>query len=140
MDKQVIITDNELSIQHVMRTVDTSYQTYRVQIELVKDKDLRSTTQNSAMHVYFTLLAKELNDAGLDVKTVLESKSVGIDWTPESVKELLWRPLQKAVTGKESSAKILVDDVSKIFKHLSGHLLHLFGIFVPFPKKKDKNE
>lgn len=66
-----------------------------------------------------------------------------IDWTPELVKELLWRTAQKAITGKDSTTQLdKVEDINIIYEHLNRHLGQLFGIHVPFPHdaKKKENE
>lgn len=49
------------------------------------DKPVRTITQNSAIHKYFSMLAESLNNAGLDVLTVLDS-DIEIEWTGELVK------------------------------------------------------
>lgn len=36
------------------------------------DKRERTLTQNRAIHLWFTMLADALNDAGLDMRTVLK--------------------------------------------------------------------
>lgn len=48
------------------------------------DKPVRTITQNKAIHKYFDMLSESLNNAGLDVLTVLDS-NIEIEWTNELV-------------------------------------------------------
>lgn len=52
---------------------------------MTQDKPVRTPKQNGSMHKYFTMLAESLNNAGLDVLTVLNSE-VEIEWTSELIK------------------------------------------------------
>jgi len=84
------------------------------------------------MHKYFTMLADELNEAGLDMKTVLKPE-VDIPWTPESVKNHLWRPVQDAMFDKESTTELTTKDLTQVYETLTRHLGEKFGTFVRFP-------
>ncbi len=108
--------------------------------EFHRETGIRTDNQNRALHLYFTHLAHELNSAGLDMKKVLKPH-VDISWTTESVKEYLWRPVQKAVTGKISTKELdKVSDINEIFDHLSRHLGEKFGIHVSFPHDPNKQK
>lgn len=92
----------------------------------------RTPLQNKALHLYFTLLATELNDAGLDMKKVLKP-SVDISWTKENIKEYLWRPIQEALKLKKSTTELTTAEVSQIWEVLNRHLGEKFGIHQVFP-------
>lgn len=93
----------------------------------------RTGQQNRALHVFFTLLAYELNEAGLSVQLVLKQK-MELNWTPSMVKEMLWRPAQKAILKKKSTTQLRKqEDIDLIYDHLNRHLSEKFGISVPFP-------
>ena len=64
-------------------------------------KDKRSIKQNSAIHLYFTQLAEALNNAGYSVTKVMKHDAE-IPWSPNLVKELLWRQVQEIMTDIES--------------------------------------
>lgn len=93
----------------------------------------RTNKQNAAMHVYFELVAEALNDSGYDMQKVLELKTVSIPWNKELVKETLWRPIQEAMTGKESTTEISTVEPSDIYLVLHRHLAEKLGIDVPWP-------
>jgi len=92
----------------------------------------RTEQQNKALHLFFEHLAIELNLAGLPIKKVLE-KSVDIDWSAESCKEILWKPIQKAVLNKSSTTELdKIAEIDLVWEHLNRFLAE-FGVFVPFP-------
>lgn len=83
--------------------------------------------------MYFSLLAQELNEAGLTAQLVLKEK-MELNWTSEMIKELLWRPAQKAITKKRSTTQLNKQkEIDVIYDHLTRHLGEKFGIHVPFP-------
>lgn len=93
----------------------------------------RTGQQNRALHLYFTLLAKELNEAGYSVQLVLKEK-MELDWDAEKVKELLWRPAQKAILKKKSTTQLeKQQDIDVVFEHLNRFVSEKFGVAVQFP-------
>lgn len=96
----------------------------------------RTTAQNNALHVYCRLLGEALNDAGLDMKAVMKPTH-DIKWTTELVKEHLWKPMQKYVTDNESTSDASSEDYDLTHKHLSQILSEKFGVYVPFPSRKE---
>jgi len=92
----------------------------------------RTIKQNASLHVYCELLAEALNDAGLDMKKTLKPE-VDIPWRKESVKEHLWKPIQKALTGKESTTEISTVEPSEIYDVLNRHISEKFGVHVDWP-------
>jgi regulator of replication initiation timing len=93
----------------------------------------RTGQQNRALHLFFTLLADELNDAGYTVQLVLKEK-IDLDWDAHKIKELLWRPAQEAILQKKSTTQLKKqEDIDKVYDHLVRHLGEKFNIFVEFP-------
>ena len=99
----------------------------------VKTLDTRTLKQNAAMHKYFGMLSKELNNGGLSIKKVIK---VDVAWSAQSVKDLLWRPIQEALLHKKSTAKLDKDEITKVFETLNLALGQKFGVHVPFPTKE----
>lgn len=97
----------------------------------------RTENQNRALHLYFTWLAESLNDAGYTVQLVL-AKKIDLDWDKDKIKELLWRPAQKAILQKGSTTQLRkTQDIDAVYEHLNRHLGEKFGIHVPFPTDKE---
>ena len=91
---------------------------------------VRTPLQNSAMHLYFRQLAEALNDAGYDMKRVI---NVDIPWTEESVKKWLWGTLMQAMYDKKHTAKLSTAEVGKVYEALARLMSEKFSISVPFP-------
>lgn len=98
---------------------------------------LRTTRMNSALHLYLSNLAKALNDAGLDMKAVIKP-GVDIPWSGYSAKEMLWRPVQKALTGESSTSLQTIEEYGRIYETLNRHIGEKFGVFVEWPSKDSK--
>lgn len=93
---------------------------------------VRTEQQNKALHLFFTHLAAQLNEAGLDMRRTLKPE-VDISWTPETVKEYLWRPIQMAATGKESTKDLGTGEIDQVFEIIGKHLGEKFGLQTEFP-------
>ncbi len=117
-------------IEHLMAQEFGEYG-YLAKIETGK----RTTKQNSALYVYFNLLADALNNAGLEIHMQYLGKSCEVPWTPDSVKERLWRPVQKAAVGTISTTKLDRIQVGKVYEILNRHMAQAHGIAVAFPEK-----
>jgi hypothetical protein len=98
---------------------------------MVKEYPQRTTQQNKALHVYFKLISDTLNDAGLDMRKVLKPH-VDIPWTPENVKEYMWRPVMTVQLGKKSTTMMSTIDIDSVFDTINRHLAK-FGVSEPFP-------
>lgn len=92
----------------------------------------RTLRQNRALHLFFTLLADQLNEAGLDMKKTLKPE-VDIPWTGETIKEFIWRPIMLAQLGKESTTELTTKDIDAVFLTINRHLGDKFGLVVDFP-------
>lgn len=97
-----------------------------------KEKKLRTLAQNKAAHLYFTMLADAFNSAGMDMKRVLKP-TIAIAWTPESIKNYLWKPIQDAMFQKKSTTELNTDEVTKVYEVLNRHSAEKFGIGIQFP-------
>ena len=97
----------------------------------------RTILQNKSIHLYFKLLAYELNDAGFDVMKTM-SHDVPIPWNEHLVKELIWRKVQKAMTDKRSTTKLDTSEVSEIYRVIDNHISNISNgeISVPFPDSR----
>lgn len=95
----------------------------------------RSITMNSCLHKYCELVATALNDAGLDMRKMLRAE-IDIPWTKQSVKDHLWRPIQDAMTSKESTTEATNAEYKNVFLVLSRHLSEKKGINVGWPNNR----
>ena len=97
----------------------------------------RSTRQNSALHLYFTILSQQLNDNGIDFnfENIIYGK-VAMRFTPDIVKEYIWKPIQRTMFNIESTTKINTSQINEILDVLTLHFGNS-GISVSFPNEFD---
>lgn len=81
------------------------------------------------------MLAEALNDAGLDVQHTLRH-DISVPWSGTAVKELIWRPVMLAMTGKSSTTEMDATEPSQVCDVLNRHLGEKFGIYVPWPSEE----
>ena len=98
----------------------------------------RTLKQNAALHQYFTMLAKDLNDAGLDIRRTLK-EDFEIPWESSSVKALIWKPILKVMFNEKSTADMTTDEVDKVYQVISRHMAGK-GITTPFPDRHSQAE
>ena len=91
----------------------------------------RTPKQSDCLHLWLRLVSEALNDAGLDMKTVLAAKSVDVPWTETSVKEILWKPIQKAMTSEESTTQVSTTDYPSVYNVLCRHFEQHMGMVLP---------
>lgn len=99
----------------------------------------RTQQQNKALHVGFKLIADALNDAGLDMRTVLKP-GIEIPWDPRTVKEYIFRPVMKLKTGKDSTTELSKHmEIDEVWEILMRFLMQNHGVeYIPFPFDEDK--
>lgn len=107
-----------------------------------RESGQRTTQQNKALHLYFTHVAEALNAAGLTIEEVLQKFTLELEWTPESVKEIIWRTAQKRMFNKTSttqlSKKVEIDRVWEACNRFLGERLKIESI--PFPSEIHESE
>jgi len=92
----------------------------------------RSNQQNKALHRLFELIADDLNNQGLTVKKTLRD-DFDMMWTKTLIKEIVWKKIQKAMYGTESTADLTTQQIDKIFDVINKHLGEKHHIHIPFP-------
>lgn len=99
--------------------------------------DLRTLAQNRAFHLYFNMVAVQLNNSGLYInKLIKENKyKADIDWSGNLVKEQLWKPIQNAILDKKSTTQLEKAEVDRVYNTLNRYLSGM-GISVPFPNRE----
>jgi hypothetical protein len=58
-----------------------------------------------------------------------------LPWSEYTVMEYLWRQVQVAMTGKESSTKLDTKEVGQVYEVLARKLAEVAAISVPFPSR-----
>lgn len=95
----------------------------------------RTLRQNNGIHAYCGEVARRLRAAGHDMKTILK-EGVKIDPTKALVKEYMWMPVQRALTGKGESTKELdKKEVGEVYEALAKLLVEKYDINVRFGRE-----
>lgn len=101
----------------------------------------RTNQQSKALHLYLSMVARELQNQGQTMQdVVLAVKKVEIIPTTQNLKEMVWREIQKVVTGKESTTFLDKHEVSEVYEVMSMWLSKHFGIDIEFPQDKEYQE
>ncbi len=135
MKDSTIIINSAHSKELFIAQMSKLYDEHKYLRLTIKTGKQRSNLQNSSLHLYLSHLAEALNDAGYDMKRTLKV-DVDIPWTESNAKEFLWRPIQKALTKKDSTTKPTTKEYVYIYEVLSRHLVDKFGVNVPWPSKE----
>ena len=129
-DGKLIFRNNKELKDHL-----TKLGNKELSVEIVPYKHQRTLDQNAALHLWYTKVAEELNNAGYTVQLALKER-IDLDWTPRLVKELMWRPAQKAILKKKSTTELAkLEEIDLVWEHLNRHLGEKFGIHIPFPSQ-----
>lgn len=128
---------NKYQLEHFKRWLDDSFAEHGYVVLKPSFEKPRSAQQNNALHKFCTMLAEELNARGLDMRQVLRPE-IEIPWTLHSAKEHLWRPIQKAMTGKESTTQGSTKEYPQVYEVLNRHMGEKHGVHVPWPSKETK--
>lgn len=73
--------------------------------------DLRTQQQNKAVHAWFNMISSELNKSGLYVANVIKFETL---WTPEKVKELIFKPVLEFVSKKKSTTQMTKEELQLV--------------------------
>ena len=131
-DGKLILNDKKGFDEFIIKRKDCM-----VEVRIKKFQQRRTITQNRALHLYFTLLADALNDAGFDIRKTIK-KGVDIPWTARNIKEYLWRPIQKEYLKKQSTTDLnKMQDIDKVYEILNRVISERCGVHVPFPCIED---
>ena len=102
-------------------------------VELKQVRESRTTQQNSSLHLYFTFIANELNELGMEFQYFgVTGKALSMKYTPHIVKDYFWKPIQLTLFDVETTTKLnsnqmnnIIDIVTKFFADK--------GVVIPFP-------
>lgn len=96
----------------------------------------RTSKQNNSVHLFCKQLADELNGKGQYMQIVLKP-TYELRWDTKTVKEHLWRPIQKVITQKQSTTELDTNEVTKVHEQLMLALTEKLPIdYVDFPNEE----
>lgn len=96
----------------------------------INNQKSRTLAQNRALHVYFNLLSEMLNNLHINYIKVVD---IDLNWTPNMVKDILWKPIQKELYKKESTTYLKREQIAEVYDILNRALIEKLDIYVEFP-------
>lgn len=100
----------------------------------------RTQTQSNALHLLFKQTSDMCIEKGIDMREIVREE-VPIDCTPENIK-WLWKLLQKAMLGKESTTKLSKhQEIDRVYDQLNKILIERTEGEIslpPFPYDEEK--
>lgn len=127
----MIIVNSNKSLDLAIEELRSEFEKSKYLTIEVKKGRTRTGSQNRALHKYCSMLAEVLNDQGLSF-TMFFKEGYDVPWTMNIVKDNIWRPVQIAMTGKESTTEPQTVDYLKIYEIVNRKLSE-FGIHVEWP-------
>ena len=138
---EIVVINSALALQQFTRRLEQAFREHRyLQVHIIPQEKPGTDRQRRALHVFCEQLATALNDAGMDMKRTLRAEAE-IPWTQKAVKDYLWRPVQEAMTGKQSTTELSTVDPTAIHEALARHLAVRLGVECPpWPTKERQLE
>ena len=92
-----------------------------------------TSKQRGALHVWCDLVAKCLNDSGLELEYTgpIKSLQISVPWSMYTVKDLLYKPVLKAMTEKTSTEEQSTIDPSSVAEAIHRAFAMSKGIALP---------
>ena len=83
------------------------------------------------------MLADALNGAGLDMRKVLKP-SVDIPWTKDSIKELMFKPIAKAMFNVDSTTELDTKQISEVYEVMNRHTQEKLEVGIMWPHEEER--
>lgn len=92
----------------------------------------RSPAQNRALHVLFSIISDQLNEIGDTFKIDILGHEFESRYTPEIIKEYMWKPIQETMFGIKSTKDLNTKMINEIVDSIN-LLFSKWGVDVGFP-------
>lgn len=134
MSEQII--NSKQSLDAYIEHLRNQYDKHKYLRTSMKTGRQRTLTQNNAMHEYCDMVAEALNDGGHDFRKTIKEE-IDVPWSGDLVKDYIWRSIQIAITGHDSTTKPETHQYGEIYEVINRHLSSKLGVFVPWPCKEN---
>ena len=85
-------------------------------LEIKTETNTRTSQQNRALHKLFSIIADMLNDLGMTYKySGVSGREFEIPYNGSIVKDYFWRPIQIALTNKQSTTELSTQEMNEVF-------------------------
>jgi hypothetical protein len=83
------------------------------------------------------MLAESLNESGQDMRMVLKPE-IDIPWTMESIKNMMFKPIIKAMFDVDSTKDLDTKQISEAYEVLNRHTSEKLGVSVIWPHEEER--
>lgn len=100
----------------------------------IKGIKQRTSQQNRALWKFYELLAKALNEAGLEPRILLKPE-YNLQWTKDMIHDNIWIPFQKSMYKTNSTTFLhKQEQIEKLHEIIMRELGEKHGLeYIPFP-------
>lgn len=87
----------------------------------IKSGKTRTSRQQAALEVWCKTVADYFNEAGVtrEVKSsIYKDGALETSWAQHSVKDEIWRVMQRAIVKKESSAELTTQEIGRVYDQI----------------------
>ena len=134
--KNITIIGNKSKILNFIKNLQPEEE---FEFQIKKISSSRTLQQNKALHLYFIFVAEELNNLGITFQYKgIKGMDFEMPYTAARVKEYIWKPIQMALFGFESTTKLTTDKINKIYDIINKFFCEK-GIYIEFPNKDMQN-
>lgn len=109
------------------------FKEFAATVELKKVNNVRSLSQNKALHLYFTFIADQLNENNLEYEWKgIKGMTMSCNYNGQIIKDFLWRPIQQQIFNKDSTTELTTKEINEVIDILTKAFSNI-GITIPFP-------
>lgn len=115
------IIEREDQVRHLAQNLTERAQRREVVTLTLKVGRTRTSRQQAALEVWCRGVAQMFNEAGITREvhsSIFKGGSFECDWTRDSIKNEIWRPVQIALTNKESTTDPTTVEYGQIYETL----------------------
>lgn len=87
------------------------------------------------------MLADALDREGHTLQDVVkEIRKAEIRPTKDNMKEVVWKPMQEALYGTQSTTELTTAQVDRVYEAINFFISQRFFIHIPFPSEETKDD
>jgi len=115
-------------------TIDSGVEHEIVLRPVKKGKKKRTLPQNAALHLAFSMLANDLDAAGLDQKVIMDKFRKGFSLpVTDSFMKTIFRECGFAMFKKKSTSDLTTTELTKVWQAFDMAIAEKTGVSVEFP-------
>ena len=138
--RKTITVNSDKAFFGAIREIQEAYESAKyINIQIDTGRQ-RTDQQRKAIEVFCNQLAEVLNDGGFDMQAVFQVKEVSVPWSQETVKDILFKPIAKALFSVNSTVNLERGDCGRVHEVLCRQLASSLGVTCPDWPSKDSRD